>query len=150
MLNAILAAQRSESAAPLFLTVVLAYLAAVDIKYRRIPNFIVFPAAAVGLVLSYFFGDITRALVGGAVVGGVFLAVYIIERGRLGAGDVKLSLLMGICLGLNDALMALLIAMLLYLVIYVALRLMKKIPADGSLPLAPFAFAGTIIFLLSR
>jgi prepilin peptidase CpaA len=65
--------------------------AAFDVKSRRIPNFITFPAILLGLSMHLAFGgwgQLLLSLAAGLICGIAFLVFYI--AGGLGAGDVKL------------------------------------------------------------
>jgi len=73
-----------------------------DVKSRRIPNFITFPAFLFGLVLHFAlggWGQFFTALAAGVICGAVFLVFYL--AGGMGAGDVKLIMAVGCIAGLN-------------------------------------------------
>jgi len=71
-----------------------------DVKSRRIPNFITFPAFLFGLVLHFALGgwrQFLTALAAGVICGVVFLIFYL--AGGMGAGDVKLFAAIGAVTG---------------------------------------------------
>jgi leader peptidase (prepilin peptidase)/N-methyltransferase len=83
-----------------------AALAVIDQRTHRLPNRLVLPSiAAVGplvVAASLVAGEPDRAL--GAVLGGaglfaLYLALALASRGQLGMGDVKLAALLGLLLG---------------------------------------------------
>jgi leader peptidase (prepilin peptidase) / N-methyltransferase len=80
----------------------LAAISLVDIRERRIPNAWSYPAFAGALLAAALRGPETLALgVTGAIAGGGYmLAFFVIGRGRLGFGDVKLATLGGALVGL--------------------------------------------------
>jgi prepilin peptidase CpaA len=72
-----------------------------DIKSRRIPNFITFPALFLGLLMHLLLGGWTQmlsAFAAGIICGAVFLVFYL--AGGMGAGDVKLILAVGCIAGM--------------------------------------------------
>jgi prepilin peptidase CpaA len=83
--------------------VIVAMIAALtDIRERRIPNKLTYPAAMLGLLLqATFFGwkGLLSALLGAGVLGGIFLLFYIIHA--MGAGDLKLGTALGCIAGLS-------------------------------------------------
>ncbi len=73
-----------------------------DVKSRRIPNFITFPAFLFGLALHLALGgwrQLLSSLAAGIICGLVFLVFYL--AGGMGAGDVKLILAVGCIAGLS-------------------------------------------------
>lgn len=88
-----------------FLAVVLAAIAVVDLRIWLIPWWMPWAGAAAGLVLisavSVGIGaprQIVVALAGGVATFVVFFLLYVAAPGKLGFGDVRLSLLLGIFL----------------------------------------------------
>lgn len=76
--------------------IIVGITALLDIKTNRIPNYITFPAIALGLILnSYFMGldGFRNALVGMSV--GTLLLIVPFALGGMGAGDVKLLAAIG-------------------------------------------------------
>ena len=75
-----------------FSIIILIFLSSVyDIKYRRIPNFLTYPAVLIGLIYnSYISGfDGARFSLFGILTGtGLLIFPYLL--GRMGAGDAKL------------------------------------------------------------
>ncbi|MCR5671278.1 MAG: A24 family peptidase [Butyrivibrio sp.] len=145
------------------LVIAMAVFAYTDIKERRIPNPLlltlllswgvlrilqhVFPAGE--RAFSFVGVSITGALLGAAICGGIFLLAYILGRGKLGAGDVKLAFVTGLFMGIDSGLMAMLIGMIAYVLYVLVFVRRKKISLKDALPLAPFILAGvvTVLFL---
>lgn len=72
-----------------------------DVRQRRIPNRVTFPAIVAGLVAHTFAGGwlgLGDAALAGLIAGGVFLIFYL--AGGMGAGDVKLMIAIGCLVGL--------------------------------------------------
>jgi prepilin peptidase CpaA len=72
-----------------------------DVRSRRIPNFITFPAMVIGLILHAALGgwrQMVTAAAGGLICGFIFFVFYL--AGGMGAGDVKLITAAGCIAGL--------------------------------------------------
>ena len=82
---------------------VLAAVSVSDLRERRIPNAWTYPALLVATGAAAATGNLFAAL-GGLVVAGDFFAVmFVLGRGRMGMGDVKLGALSGVVLGIAGA-----------------------------------------------
>jgi leader peptidase (prepilin peptidase)/N-methyltransferase len=123
--------------------------AATDLIAFRVPNVITYPAAGGAILAAVLIphGDLTEALIGGAVGAGLMLGVALISRGGLGLGDVKLAGFVGLALGGPLILPALLITALSGGVVaaYLALRLRRR---GLPMPYAPFIAGGALAVLL--
>ena len=129
----------------------LAYISAVDVETRRIPNAVVLPAAAVALTAVAILHTGELAIAAIAAVG-AFLFFFIpslISSKLVGAGDAKLALLIGVMLG-SDVLSALLLATFaagFVAVAYIAIAGRRALKAD--IPLGPFLAGGAVIALVA-
>ena len=87
----------------------LAVTAAVfDVRQHRIPNWLTYPAIAMGMLLRWlFFGwqGLGSALAGCVVAGGIVFVFYLVRA--MGAGDVKLLAAIGSLVGVYDAIVVL-------------------------------------------
>ena len=85
------------------LAVTAAVCAAVtDLRERRIPNSLTYPAMLLGLVLQGAFhgwGGLLTSAVGGLFFGGTFFVFYLVRA--MGAGDVKLAAAIGCLVGVS-------------------------------------------------
>src|SRR5258708_15170016 len=71
-----------------------------DVKERRIPNLLTYPALVAGGALQgvlHGWRGLLLGLGGGLLFGGVFLLFYMVRA--MGAGDVKLAAALGCILG---------------------------------------------------
>lgn len=78
--------------------------AATDLRGRRIPNRLTYPAIIVGLLLqsvAYGWHGLLSGLLGGLLFGGIFLMFHLLRA--MGAGDVKLATALGCILGPNNS-----------------------------------------------
>ena len=126
-------------------------LAAIDLDHRLLPNRIVYPLAAWGVVATLLVErpDLAENLVAGAgAFTFLFLAVLAYPRG-MGMGDVKLAGVMGLYLGLS-VIPALLIAFLAGSV--VGLTMIAREGASArkkAVPFGVFLALGGIVALLA-
>lgn len=78
-------------------------LAVIDLRVRRLPNFLTIPGAIAILAFAYIAGNGRAALVGGLLLAGLYLLVHLLAPRALGAGDVKLALGLGAAAALGGA-----------------------------------------------
>ncbi|MFD5392506.1 prepilin peptidase [Streptomyces sp. NPDC127074] len=97
---------RPELAVWLLLVPLGVLLTAVDLAVNRLPDVLTLPmaggvAALLGAaaLLPHSAGSWPRALLGGAVLGGAYLVLFLISPSGMGFGDVKLALTLGVALG---------------------------------------------------
>src|SRR4029077_1700113 len=85
------------------LAVLVAACAAIsDVRQRRIPNLLTYPAMVAGLLLQGMLHGWKGLLLGaggGLIFGGVFLLFYLVRA--MGAGDVKLAAALGCIVGVS-------------------------------------------------
>lgn len=125
----------------------LVLLAAIDLKYRVLPNTIILPATlAVGLIVAASSpGDFVAHLLAGLALGGFFFAFAAIIPGSLGMGDAKLGFLLGLALG-SKTLGATLIAFAGLLVGALYVLATRGISArKDAIPFGPFLALGGIL-----
>jgi prepilin peptidase CpaA len=90
---------------------IVAVAAVIDLRTHRIPNWLTFPALALGLILQFVVSGpagLGSASLGVLVGAGLFLIPYVL--GGMGPGDVKLMGVVGAFMGPGGALWAALFA----------------------------------------
>ena len=137
------------------LLLVIVYLAAIkDIRDKSIPNSMtlallacwlltIVPQLAVNIEIGL--DRLVNAAIGFLIGGGLFLLVYLISKGGLGGGDVKLMAVAGLYLGMNGILPAMLYGSILAALFGLVLILLKKIGRKDAIPLVPFLYIGILI-----
>lgn len=128
-------------------TIFLLAFAVIDIKTRLVPNKLLLVAGAVTIIWLFFTGSVVSGLLGGWVGFSLFGVIYLLSRGKVGAGDVKLAGLVGLMAGFPLVLLALLLALLTGSMVIGALLAFKRVKTTGSIPYAPFLCSGGIITL---
>ncbi len=132
----------------------MSVLAVTDYKAHKIPNdflkiLLLLFAAIRGIAiiidpqtgLSVLF----RSLAGGLVGGLIFLLCYLLSRKQLGAGDVKLSAVLGLY-ATGEKIIGILAYGILLCCIYSVIQVIrKKITIKDGVPLVPFLYAGMLL-----
>lgn len=142
-----------------FLAAVLVALSEIDLKVRRLPREISYPATIVGVTLltvdAFARGRSDRAvmvLAGAAAFSAAMLALYVLGRGALGEGDVRVAPLLGSFLGYWSpglVLPALLVASLAAALVGLGLMTVKRTGRNTTLPFGPFLALGTAVILMT-
>ena len=128
-----------------------------DMKYMKIPNNIIL--AGLVLFVGFFFFEwlfmhekvlllLKEAFFGLLLGGGVFLAVELISRSGLGAGDVKLFGWLGLMLTWRGVFNIIFFSILLIVIYAVALLIARKAKKDYRIPMGPFVTMAMIIAIL--
>lgn len=127
---------------------VLIYIAWFDFCTKLIPNVVIGPAILLALLtLPWTVG--LRAGLLGAVIAPLPLLIARLVAGssKMGMGDVKLAIFVGLILGHNFALLGLLLGLLLALIAGLVLVVRGTHTWQSKLPFGPF-FAATALPLL--
>ena len=130
--------------------VVLVTCTATDISWYRVPNVITYPAIILGLLAGALMpgGSLKTTLEGAATAGGFMLVAFIISRGAMGLGDVKLALFSGIAVGwplVGNVLMLMALSGGTVAVVLLVTRVRGR---RDPIPYAPFIAAATIAVIL--
>ena len=146
-------------AAFLYLTAITIALALIDLDTHRLPNAIVLPSYAVGLVLlgaaALVAGDpmaLLRAVIGAAALYVFYLILALVYPGGMGFGDVKLAGVLGLYLGylgwaplVIGAFAAFLLGGLFALVLVVT----RRAGRGSGIPFGPWMLAGAWLGILA-
>ena len=118
----------------------------IDLEHRRVLNIMVGPAAVVVLALSLLpqTPSLQSSLIGGAVGLGLFMLVYLLSRGHLGMGDVKLAGLIGLMLGYPAVINALVVGILLGAAAALFLLATRRATRKSTMAYAPYLSLGAL------
>ena len=106
--------------------IVLTFISAIwDLKYKKIPNMIVFSGMAIGLVFSTEKGLVLEHLMGLGILFGVSFLVYSLLRHLIGMGDMKLLMMCEAFMGLIPAFYIFMLSQIL-LLLYVLIKGKRK------------------------
>ena len=141
----------------LLLAVAAVLLTVVDLQHRLLPNRVVLPALAGGVVLLLVpaladgaWDQLLRAALGAAALFAAYLALALVSPGGLGMGDVKLAALVGLYLGwLGWAAVVLgaLAGFVVQAAVALALLATRRIGLRGELPFGPAMLAGAALVI---
>jgi leader peptidase (prepilin peptidase)/N-methyltransferase len=140
------------------------WLSAVDLRLRILPNRVVVPATAIGLVLLLAAaviddapsaqGDVAghalRVVLGGFLLFVVFLALALISPRGLGMGDVKFAGFVGIYLAFDGWRTLLLGAAAGFVgaaIVGLVLLVLRRTTLGASIPFGPMMFCGAVFAL---
>lgn len=135
----------------------LSVLTITDYKKKLVPNKVLLVLFLLWAVVISIFSlmDIGNSLtlimdtaVGGGIAGLLFFVSYLLSKGQLGAGDVKLAFLMGLYLMSTRALLAFLIGTTLCFIYSFTMVIFKKLTLKDQVPLVPFLAMGAFIVIL--
>jgi prepilin signal peptidase PulO-like enzyme (type II secretory pathway) len=119
-------------------------------RWRRIPNVIVLPAALGALVWRFHLGEWVSGVAAAAFAGLAFILPAVLYGSEsAGAGDVKLAIFLGLSLGLRHTVLALLIAGSLASAFVLAGVASGRLGRRSLIPMGPFLATGGLAVLLS-
>jgi leader peptidase (prepilin peptidase) / N-methyltransferase len=132
----------------------------IDLEHRIVPNTLVAAGLAVGVLFyipaaaallfnlpAWLIVDrpVTDALLGFAVGGGIMLIIFLVSRGGMGAGDLKLMALIGFYVGLQGTALVLLLGFIFGAVVGLTFMALGRLTRKDALPFAPYLAAATFI-----
>lgn len=129
----------------------------IDLEHGLVLDKVVYPGMALAFVFSFFWPGlevfwpglgVASALLGGAVGFGLMLLPYLISRGGMGGGDVKLAGLIGLVTGFPQVFFALLLGIVGGGLVAIALLLSGVRSRKEPIPFAPFLATGAMVTLI--
>jgi prepilin signal peptidase PulO-like enzyme (type II secretory pathway) len=131
----------------LLLEATLIVAAGSDLERRRIPNRLILMALALAVPALLPLPRVLwgQALLGGALLFALTYVLALVTRGGLGGGDVKLTAVMGLLLGVRAGFVALLAAFLMAGVASLVLLLAHRKGRQDTIPFGPYLAMGGIL-----
>lgn len=122
----------------------------IDYELQIIPDSLVLILAACGFIYSslYLPGGFLNGLYGSVFGFSVMLAIFLISRGGMGGGDVKLSAAAGLWLGFENTVIFLLLSFISGGIISILLMVTGVKNKQDAIPFGPFLCAGAFAVLL--
>lgn len=129
-------------------------IAYVDKQKKIIPNKLLLMLLGIRLILLIIewisypelgLSIIISSALGALIGGGAFLICYLVSRGGMGAGDVKLYAVVGLYLGNGVIMPNMIISVFISAVYSIILLVQKKTNMKEEIPFGPFILVGTVI-----
>ena len=132
------------------LTSCLILISLIDYKTQIIPDGLVTIIAVSGALYNLLYApqSIMDMLLGGVVGFVVMLLIFVISRGGMGGGDVKLSAAVGLWLGVEGTLLFLLLAFIMGGIISLLLLVSGVKHKGDAIPFGPFLCFAAFITVL--
>jgi len=123
--------------------------AAVDLKHQIIPDKVVLPSLALGLLLNILIHreNLLSYIAGFASGGGIILLIAVLSHGGMGGGDIKLFAAVGMFLGFRLTILALLLSFVLASSVGLVLVMSKRKKINDAIPFGPFIALASVISL---
>ncbi len=128
----------------------LTIILVIDLERGVILNRVVYPSAAIALIIAAFNSapGIVSVLIGGAVGLVIMLIIALASRGGIGLGDVKMAALVGLLTGFPLVLISLLLSVIAGGLVAAMLLLFKLRRRKQAIPFGPFLSLMTMVTLL--
>lgn len=130
-----------------FLIIIFVY----DLKYGLILDRVSIPAMVIAFAGNLIIGQEVwwSLILGAAIGGGIFLAQFLISKGKwVGGGDLRLGVVMGLLLGWEKVLVALFLAYISGALVAVVLLLQKSKKMKDAIVFGTFLSAATFVTML--
>jgi leader peptidase (prepilin peptidase)/N-methyltransferase len=142
----------------LYLAAISVALAAIDLDLKKLPDRIVLPSIAVGIILlavatigTADWWMLVRGLIGGAALFAFYFAIVMAYPKGMGFGDVKLAALLGLYLGWlgwGNLIVGAFAAFLLGGLFSIGLLIFRKANRKTTIPFGPWMLLGAWIGIL--
>jgi prepilin peptidase CpaA len=132
----------------IYLTGILIFAAAIDLRLQKIPNYITFPSMVISIVYNtIYYGQTGFFLSTGGLLCGIALLIVPYLMGGMGAGDAKLMGAVGSAIGLKGVFVAFLFTAIIGGIYSLILIMIRRDHFQGF-----FSKIGTVVlnFLLFR
>lgn len=134
-----------------FMTLVLATAGMEDMKNKTISNRLIIVGMIAGVMLTLAniaIPPLINAALGLVLAGGVFGLLYLISKGGIGFGDVKLFACAGIFLGFEKTITTMIVATVLSGLVGLILIISRISSRKSMIPFAPFIFLSSVLTVL--
>jgi len=123
-----------------------------DLEHGLILDVVVYPGMALAFVFSFFWPGlgwpglgVLSSLLGGAIGFSLLLVPYLVSRGGMGGGDVKLAALIGLATGFPYVLLALGMAIVSAGLLAIVFLVLKIRGRKQTIPFGPFLAVAAMV-----
>lgn len=128
------------------LALLLAVQCVIDCRYQLLPDTVTALIAVLGLIYNgLLLQAVQEVLLGGFAGVAAMLMIYLLSRGGMGFGDVKLAAALGLCLGLDNILVCLLLAFVTGGIVAAVLLVIRAKGRQEAVPFGPFLCLGALV-----
>ena len=127
------------------LAIGLGYHCYTDVRYMLLYDSINSCLAVLGLWRAWQMGFLGQAWQGAVVLGGLMLLIYYASHGGMGEGDVKLAVVLGLWLGVEQGLLCLLLAFVSGAICGGLLILLQRKSCKQQLPFGPYLAVSALV-----
>jgi leader peptidase (prepilin peptidase)/N-methyltransferase len=128
----------------------------IDIEHQLILDRVVFPGMALALVFSLFNTELHAeifwrpiyAAIGGGAGFTLMLIPFLVSRGGMGFGDVKMAALIGLMAGFPGIFISLFLAIISGGLAATALLILRRKKRREAVPFGPFLAAGAMLVIV--
>jgi len=117
----------------------------IDLERKLLPDALTIPGIVIGLGFQIARGNYWQALLGAAIGGGLFLLIYLLWKGGMGGGDIKLALMAGAFLGYPLVLVWFFISFIFGAMGGIVGMIFFKLKGKSAVPFGPYLAAGALI-----
>lgn len=131
------------------LALLLALQCVIDCRYQLLPDTVTALIAVLGLIYNGLLLQAAQEVLLGGFAGlAVMLVIYLLSRGGMGFGDVKLAAALGLCLGLENIFVCMLLAFVTGGIVAAVLLVIRAKGRQEAVPFGPFLCLGALLSIL--
>lgn len=117
----------------------------IDIEHKLLPDALTIPGIFIGLGFRMVSGNLWQSPLGAAMGGGLFFLIYLLWKGGMGGGDIKLALMVGAFLGYPLVLVWFFLSFILGAIGGIVGLAFFKLKGKSAIPFGPYMAVGALI-----
>ncbi|MCR4427794.1 MAG: prepilin peptidase [Caldiserica bacterium] len=117
----------------------------IDLEHKLLPDVLTIPGIFLGLGFQFARGNFWQSPLGAAIGGVLFLLIYLLWKGGMGEGDIKLAAMIGAFLGYPLVLVWFFISFVLGALGGILGMLLFKLKGKSAIPFGPYMAVSALI-----